>query len=339
MKNYLFIAAAACVALAACTKNEVKPVEVDQEITYQTIDTKAASLFDTGSAFYSWAYILAEGSTWDSKSAESSPYITNSLIKYKDNVWKNEDKAYYWPKKAGLTFFAWSDNTNAPSVSPATVSCDNESGIVFDNYSAFDHKNKDLLVAKIAADQTSNTDSGHSWGAGVPTVFYHVLSALKITALTNLSTSDYTFKVKSVAFTDVLSKGKYVQGHTSTVTPIASSWTGVVDARDYDVYVPSAGLSSALTNSEATLEATNGEYTIFMPQTLTDDAKVTIVYQVTYGTTGITDEVSVEKNLKGIFTEWKPGYKYTLKITIGLDEILWDPDIQEWTPGSGEVTI
>ena len=76
-----------------------------------------------------------------------------------------------------------------------------------------------------------------------------------------------------------------------------------------------------------------------MPQTLPDDAKVTIVYQVTYGTTGITDEVSVEKNLKDIFTEWKPGYKYTLKITIGLDEILWDPDIQAWETGTGNVTI
>ena len=51
MKNYLFIAAAACVALAACTKNEVKPVEVEQEITYQTIDTKAASSFLTSNKF------------------------------------------------------------------------------------------------------------------------------------------------------------------------------------------------------------------------------------------------------------------------------------------------
>ena len=57
-------------------------MEVDQEITYQTIDTKAASLFDTGSAFYSWAYLLAEGSNWDANYASSKPYITNSLIKF-----------------------------------------------------------------------------------------------------------------------------------------------------------------------------------------------------------------------------------------------------------------
>lgn len=57
MKKYILIAAVASVALAACTKNEVKPVEVDQEITYQTIDTKAASSFSTSNAFYSWAYL------------------------------------------------------------------------------------------------------------------------------------------------------------------------------------------------------------------------------------------------------------------------------------------
>ena len=34
MKKYIVIAIAACVALAACTKNEVKPVAVDQEITF-----------------------------------------------------------------------------------------------------------------------------------------------------------------------------------------------------------------------------------------------------------------------------------------------------------------
>ena len=340
MKKYFLIAAAACVALAACTKNEVKPVEVEQEITYQTIDTKAASSFLTSNKFYSWAYLLASDKNWDADYASATKYIDNVLISYNStaNGWKNESTAYYWPKKAKLTFFSWSDATADPKVtSPATVACNQDTGVIIDNYSAFTDKNKDLLVAMIAANQNGNT-STTSWSAGVPTVFYHVLSALDIKAKTNMSTSDFTFKVKSVTFSGVLSKGKYTQGYTSTATPIAVTWSGVSDANNYDVYAPS-GLSEALSATEKLLEATNGEYTIFMPQTLPDDAKVTIVYQVTYGTTDITDEVSVEKNLKDIFTEWKPGYKYTLKITIGLDEILWDPDIQAWETGTGNVTI
>ena len=34
IKKFTLIALAACVALAACTKNEVKPVSTDQKITF-----------------------------------------------------------------------------------------------------------------------------------------------------------------------------------------------------------------------------------------------------------------------------------------------------------------
>lgn len=339
MKKNLFIAAAACVALAACTKNEVKPVEMDQEITFQTINTKAASAFSTDHKFYSWAYILASDQNWTNNSASSKPYITNSLIEYSSNAWKNSTTSYYWPKEAGLTFFAWSDATNDPKVtSPATVDCSNDGGIKFDNFDTSVDKNKDLLVAKIAANQTYNS-STTSWSAGVPTVFYHVLSAMELTAKTNVDYKTTKFKVKSVVFNDVLCKGTYTQGVDATQTPIQSDWDTVADKSTFNVYSPTS-LSSELSATNAIpLNAQTNDVRIFMPQTLPNDAKVTVTYQVTYGDTGITDEVTIKKDLKNIFTEWKPGYKYTLNIIIGLDEILWDPDIQEWETGTGNVTI
>lgn len=341
MKKYLLFATAACAALAACTKNEVKPVEIDQEITYQTINTKAASAFSTSHKFYSWAYLLASGQNWADNYATSSQYITNSLIEYSstDNAWKNSTTSYYWPKKASLTFFAWSDATNSPSVSsPATVDCSNDGGIKFDNFDTSVDKNKDLLVSKIAAEQTYNS-STTSWSAGVPTVFYHVLSAMEITAKTNVDYGTTKFKVKSVVFKDVLCKGTYTQGVDATKTPIASNWVTVSDKSTFDVYSP-VSLSAELGTSETTLDAQANDVRIFMPQTLPNDAKVAVSYQVTYDSTSITDEVTIEKDLKSIFTDgWKPGYKYTLNIVIGLDEVLWDPDIQEWETGTGSVTI
>ena len=341
MKKVLFFALAAGVALAACTKNEVRPVEMDQEITFQTINTKAASAFKTSYAFYSWAYLLASDQNWATNSGTSSPYITNSLIEYvtDSNAWKNKTTSYYWPKKAGLTFFAWSDTTSTPSVtSPATVACSNDGGIKFDNFDTSVDKNKDLLVSKIAADQTHNS-STTSWSAGVPTVFYHVLSAMEITAKTNVDYGTTKFKVKSVVFKDVLCKGTYTQGVNATKSPIESSWITVSDAKNFDVYSPDSP-SSDLTTSATPLAAQAGDVRIYMPQTLPNDAKVAVSYQVTYGSTGITDGVTIEKDLKSIFTEgWKPGYQYTLNIVIGLDEVLWDPDIQPWEPGTGNVTI
>lgn len=342
MKKYLLFATAVCAALAACTKNDVKPVEMDQEITYQTITTKAASAFSTSNKFYSWAYLLASELNWQGNSATSSPYITNSLIEYVpgSNAWKNASTSYYWPKKAKLTFFAWSDATNAPSVaSPATVACSKDGGIKFDNFDTSVDKNKDLLVAKIAADQKSNTSSHDSWQEGVPVLFYHVLSAMNVTAATKTDYGETKFKVKSVVFKNVLCKGTYTQGVDATKTPIESSWATVSDKRTFDVYSPDSP-SSELSTTAITLAAQDGDVSIYMPQTLPDDAKVAVSYQVTYGSTGITDDVTIEKDLKNIFTEgWKPGYKYTLNIVIGLDEVLWDPDIQPWENGTGNVTI
>ena len=342
MKKYLLFATAACAALAACTKNEVKPVELDQEITYQTIDTKAASAFKTSYKFYSWAYILASGQTWENDAASSKSYIENSLIEYvtDSNAWKNKTASYYWPKKSGLTFFAWSDATNDPKVtSPATVACSNDGGIKFDNFNTSVDKNKDLLVSRITPDQKSNTSAHDSWAQGVPVVFYHVLSAMELTAKTNVDYKTTKFKVKSVVFKDVLCKGTYTQGVDATKTPIQSNWITVSDKSTFDVYSP-VSLSDELSTSPTTLAAQDGDVRIYMPQTLPDDAKVAVSYQVTYGSTGITDDVTIEKDLKNIFTEgWKPGYKYTLNIVIGLDEVLWDPDIQPWENGTGNVTI
>ena len=51
MNKSLLIAGLACVALAACTKNEVVSVAPDQEITFQTIETKAASSFKQTNIF------------------------------------------------------------------------------------------------------------------------------------------------------------------------------------------------------------------------------------------------------------------------------------------------
>ena len=111
MKKYLLFATAACAALAACTKNEVKPVEIDQEITYQTIDTKAASSFASDRHFTSYAYMLPSGQTWDTEYASGSKYISDADIYYHNTDSKYEwkaDKTYYWPKQGSLTFFAWS---------------------------------------------------------------------------------------------------------------------------------------------------------------------------------------------------------------------------------------
>ncbi|MGN0195054.1 MAG: hypothetical protein ACI4AE_01190 [Candidatus Cryptobacteroides sp.] len=341
--KFYLIAAAACAALAACSKNEVAPVDVDQEITFQTIETKAAVGFNTDHAFYSWAYFLEEGMDWANNASDAIGYIDKSVITWDGtSCWKNSSTTYYWPKQGSLTFFAWSDDTNAPSVAPATVSCSKSTGIKFTDYDITTVKNKDLLVAKIANDKRANdTDGGHNyntntWATGVNTEFYHVLSNLVFTAQTSDTYSGVTFKVNSIEIQGVNTKGTYSQGISSSNLPTSVNyWTDLSDVENLPVYSPVTPI--VLTSSPVTLAPKDGtDYYIVLPQDLPDDAKIVIKYQ--YKTNyGIEfDKVfTEEKTLNTIYNqEWVSGKKYTVNITFTLDEILWDPSVEEWENGS-----
>jgi hypothetical protein len=75
-----------------------------------------------------------------------------------------------------------------------------------------------------------------------------------------------------------------------------------------------------------------------MPQEFTADTEqIKIVYEVTtkYAGTEVTEIVTVVKDLDAIYTtDWVAGSAYTLTITLGLDQILWDPAVEDWTAGS-----
>lgn len=338
MKKFFYLAVAACAALAACSKNEVVSVTPDQEITYQTISTKAASAMGTGNKFYSWAYFLPQSKTWESNKTEAKLYISNALISHTtSNIWKSTT-TYYWPKQGSLTFFAWSDNDGEPTITaPATVSCDKTNGVKIDNYNVATDKNKDLLVAKISANQTKTdvTNAG-SWAqSGVPTVFYHILSSLELKAKTKEDyTGGATINVKSVVFNDVNIKGTYTQGVNASALPTDASWVNTSDVQNLDIYAPSSP-SANVTNSGIDLTASNGEYSIVLPQDFTSSsatAVITYTIKTSYSGSEVTETVVETKPLKDIFTaKWLPGHKYILTITIGLDEILWDPVVEPWT--------
>lgn len=358
MKKYFLIAAAACVALAACTKNEVKPVEVDQEITYQTIDTKAASSFASNRHFTSYAYMLPSGQTWDSNSSAGSAYIAGADIYYHTTPnyeWK-ADKTYYWPKQGSLTFFAWSTyTTTEASLNGATVSCTQAKGIQVDKFDIEQNKNVDFLVAEVAKDKKANTsdhedESSNTWAKGVPTVFKHALSKLVFKVVTVKGGADYNytsdnvyFTVKSIKLKGVNNNLAYSQDWQTGSTASKHTWTDPTPAVEIEE-VPVFTGSQVASNTETELPLGSGDYYIVIPQSFDPDDVLEIEYEIkTEFISGspVTETVTInDKKLSEVYTAgWEPGKEYTLTIKLGIDEVLWDPTLDDWAVGTLDVTI
>ena len=232
----LFYFAAAAVALAACAKNEVVPVNSgeNQEITFNvapktkgtvpstdpryTVPSDDPRYFNESNHFVSYAYFRTDDHEWPG--TDGKIYINAAEISFNEGEgkWKAAS-TYYWPKsdKSSLTFFAWSTNSaNITLAGDAKVSCDSKSGISVSKYDVTKNKNVDLLVADVAANKNANEDIySHN---GVPTLFRHKLSYLifKVKTATDYASAGKEFALKSIKILGVNSRGTYSQNATTT---------------------------------------------------------------------------------------------------------------------------
>lgn len=352
MKRITLLAASAMAILAGCVKNEVRVNAPDKEITFQTVSTKAGgAAFETNKHFFSYAYFLEKGKNWDDNHAEAKAYIDNALITYitpasGKGYWAAAD-TYYWPKQGSLTFFAWTDNTihnptsnPAPSVGTgATVSCAHDTGIKITDYSVKDNLNKDILVAEIAKNKKSNESATGTWENGVPTVFRHALAKVEFKVNKKMDYPNVKFRVKSITLNKVSTRGTFTQ-YQSNPNPENWGWNGWGIQKDLTVFTGDKGVTAtddAGTFDKLTPSAT--DYSIVLPQVLKDkiDPKLTIVYEIitSYTGTDVTETVTDTKDLKDIYkNDWECNKKYVLGITLGLNEIYWDPSVTDWENGT-----
>lgn len=180
MKKFSLIALAACVVLAACTKNEVRPVSTDQEITFETAVYKASSKALISTTTYpntaTFGTVAYKESTGNAKYFGPEEVSYNSTKHY----WSTAT-AYYWPKNDALTFMSYSPykyQETGYTDTPVNVT-ESYNTIKFADYNVQDHQDTDLMVADIKKAQTANTTKdGGTWQKGVPTVFHHKLSQI-----------------------------------------------------------------------------------------------------------------------------------------------------------------
>lgn len=357
MKKVVLLLAAAA-TLAACSKTEVTPVASNEEseISFNVaprtkVLADGQSEFSHKNVFASYAYFLTDGKQWPGY--QGPLYIDNATISYDgdkesttDHTGKwNAANTYYWPKseQSSLTFFAWSKNTGDLELTDATVECDPAEGIKFTNYNVVKNQNVDLLVADVAANQQKNAQT--YLHTGVPTLFRHKLTYVIFKIKTAQEYANKTFELQSITFKKINTTGNYSQKAGNT-TDHFGSWD-VLDYTADQVYTTTkTPITSEMTNLDG--GATQKYY---LPQTFAaavekptanDNDVIEIVYTITTteGASVTTETVTKYVSIKNAFGDWSINKKYTCNVTLSLDEILWDPAVQDWDEvNGGDITI
>ena len=352
--NKIIWISAVVLSVAACAKNEVIPVNSgeNQEITFNVApktkanDANGHENFEPGKVFASWAYYLAPGTDWDDKSDDPKnekypkEYISGATISYDntDNVWK-ANQSYYWPKGGGkLTFFAYSLNKKDLTLAGehSEFTCDPVFGIS-GHINMNDNSNTDFLVAEIAKDRTGNVKTHFT--EGVPTLFRHKLSKIVFKVATG-SYNRTSFKLKSIQFKSIGCYGVYNQ--------VPESFSDGLQSVPYSPYYSQSVEGQDITTTLTEVDNGSLKNWIFVPQRFDDDTEeIEVEYEIK--TEVATDNVvtqTVKKTikLKELFPTkydnsvpkkvigggWEMGKKYTINLTFTLDEILWDPAVQDW---------
>lgn len=374
MKKSLSIIALAALAFVGCSKvtpespKTVETKEKDVPIEFNAYNylsrTKAEgnTEFDKSKSFKVWSY-LSDG---DFSASSAYPYF-NDEVSYSNsnNTWAPAH-TYYWPKTGKLSFFA----VYPTDVKGVSLDTTNDNLIIteytvpalYSDQSTNGVKN-DLMLAE-QKNQTSNTSNG------VSLLFKHQLAKVKFEGkLSNEKSYDSTegaIKVGNIYFTAVideisLSGLNNIGTLALSGSPAAYTWTPkegqekvssekIVDM-NYSIALNNEfDLESALPAKE--YKTFENEYYV-LPQTLGDDAIITVKYTVyainsdnkvisktVYdGAEGNHPAFTKELNLfsqntanTAKLTEWKINTIYDYKFILDPFEgqILFDPAVAPW---------
>ena len=373
MKKFFFLAAAALVALAACTKNDIDETSVkDREIRFNTVANKATKAPITGTtysfdcpAFGVFAYYLASGN-WNTEAANSSAvsYMDDVEISFNDtkDIWV-PSSTYYWPLEGKLTFIAYSPK-NA-----ATATFSNAGVLTLTNFTVASAvaDQVDLLYSAIAADKNQNDDyyqdsdndkdshlpaaSGHGEGdMGVNIKFKHALAQVifKAKAADEVYDAGMSFKINNITVNAASTADNMTVVNPADADAAATitTWTNPKTNADFAVRsedFPNATVATGAANFLGkTLSNPIGDALLMIPVTAfaTTNPSVTIEYTL-YRMDPVlamgSKEVTIYfDDIDDTVTNWQAGKKYVYNLTIDLQKIYFNPTITDWTDGGSQ---
>ena len=355
MKKYFIIAAAAIVAMAACSKVETVDNTPDTLINFTVVNhlqqTKATAglTYPTSVPFGTHAWWTQE--TWDNTAAADKQkfvFMDNQEVNHSTDKWL-PTTAYYWTKTGYITFASYSPYVTASTAASKGYSevpvYDVTNGFLFNDYTIVSGTDVDLMYATLAEDctKTTNTDGsevtddGNPEGgyAGVPTVFNHALCQIgfefRAIGRKNPNVSDIKIVLNDVDILNIDNKGTFTQA-------AATRWATdhANNTASYD-FAPASPIELSLLDGEdaGVVAATNnytalGKTRILLPQALltgttaidaTTDQKIEVKYTIkikyTSSADWATEDVtSVVRLNNGSITAWKDNQNITYRISI-----------------------
>ncbi len=336
MKKLIF-AAIAIVSFAGCVKNEVHETALNNEIGFQAVVgknlTKAQSTGPIASDAYNDEDTFGAFATLND--GTNRLYLGGdhgvTISKDTDDSWREVGNTYYWPKKGSMIFYAYHPSSVSASV---TLPLTGTPGLTITNYTIADDHTVDLMVAKPY--KVSDVTASGVTTTPVPAVFQHVLtwiSSVKFQAEKLLASGD-KFTVKSVKFLNLKNVGTYTLDLEATEGK-GGSWGTPTGNVEY-VWFTGAKDITAITPTPLNTEAVDGGtglYQFAIPQTITTATDhIEIIYTVTLNGVESSDITITLKPAADI--TWGINTKVTYTITLGLDEILWTPDVETWVDGA-----
>lgn len=349
----IIIALAAVAALASCAKSEVEYTQTG-EITFapvaknMTKSMMTGTDFQTTESFNVWAWYNQVGANtavtaWN-PGTDKYYFEEGTFVFRSEKNWGGATP-YYWPKVGSLLFAGYYPTSVAEKASYTFDETTNQ--MVFTDYGQSEVDSEGYTEDLMYFNMTKT-----SYNSGpVPVVFKHALSWVTV----NLSrpsenpVDDETGKpseypkitVNDVTFTNVNPQG------TGTVTGTEGTiaWT-----------VNGTVASTKVNTADVVLTTTPQiqKEPLFIPQTFTTDDEGTtdlneaMELKVTYtiassATESFTETYTIplagmsgtEGGETVTVNSWEPAKHYTYNISIGIEEILIAPTVENWS----EVTV
>lgn len=343
MKKFLFFAAAASVALVSCVNDETmemapvaKKVSFDAPVfNTQTRanlygemykDTKGDNLYNKTEEFV--VYAVKHNGTFASTAWGGTTYMNGVKVSFNNdlNGWKDATKDWYWPEDGDyLTFGAYS-----PAEITGTVTKTN-AGLKLTGFEvpATTATQYDLMYSDYKTDCNNGSITTVDEYNGVPLTFNHALSSIKFKIKKNAAITG-TATLKSIKISGVNYKGDLSWNADGT-----EAWTVTNDPITTPYTVFAGATAQTFTSTEELAQDCD---VLLLPQELTDDAKVEIIYTLDGTEYTKTFKLNTLANTTETVDEWKMGTRYTYIISLDAEIIYFAPKPATWTDVTG-ITI